>query len=191
MNDALKHPNWNMGAKITIDSATMMNKGFEVIEAQRLFDLNIDDIEVVIHPEAIIHSMVSFKDGSVLAQLGITDMRLPIQYALTYPERLSVELKRLDFFKLKQLNFRKPDMKKFPSLALAIYTAKKGGTLPSVLNASNEEAVDAFLGGKIKFTRIYEVVEKVVLKHKISSNPSLKKIFEADVWAREEAKLLV
>ena len=188
VNQILNHPRWKMGKKITVDSATLMNKGFEVIEAKMLFGLNSDQIDVVIHPEAIIHSMVEFMDGSVIAQLGITDMRLPIQYALTYPKRFETGLKSLDFFRLKQLNFRKPDMKKFPSLSLALYVAKKGGTLPSVLNAVDEEAVDAFLEEKISFTKIYDVVEKVVLKHKFKEKPSLVKIVEADLWAREEAR---
>ncbi len=187
----LNHPRWKMGKKITVDSATLMNKGFEVIEAKRLFDLKVDDIEVVVHPEAIIHSMVSFKDGSIIAQLGVTDMRLPIQYALTYPQRLSTGLEQVDFFRLKQLTFKKPDFKKFPSLALAIYTARKGGTLPSVLNAVDEEAVDAFLKGKLLFSQMYKVIEKIVLKHKVKKNPTLKDILAADVWARETANLYI
>ncbi len=184
----LDHPRWKMGAKITVDSATLMNKGFEVIEAQRLFGLKADDIKVLIHPEAIIHSMVEFNDGSVIAQLGVTDMRLPIQYALTYPERLATGLKDLDFCTLKCLNFEKPDLQKFPSLALALHVARQGGTLPCVLSAADEEAVEAFLKGTIKFTRIYKVVEQVVLKHKIVRNPNLKSILEADLWSRAEAR---
>ncbi len=189
--EILKHPRWKMGAKITVDSAMLMNKGFEVIEAQRLFDLKISDIEVVVHPEAIIHSMVEFCDGSILAQLGITDMRIPIQYALSYPHRLSTGLKGLDFVKLKSLTFQKPNLKKFPSLSLAFHVAKKGGTLPSVLNGSDEVAVDAYLEGKIKFTKIYKIVEKIVKKHKIVKNPSLKDINNADQWSREEAQALI
>jgi 1-deoxy-D-xylulose-5-phosphate reductoisomerase len=164
-----------------------MNKGFEVIEACRLFGLNVDEIEVLVHPESIIHSMVEFKDGSVIAQLAVTDMRLPIQYAMTYPQRLDSCLEPLDFVKLKQLTFKKPDIKKFPSLQLCMHVAKKGGTLPSVLNAADEVAVEAFLQGKIKFTQIYKVVEKVVLKHKIRREPDLKNILDADRWARKEA----
>ncbi len=187
----LQHPRWKMGKKITVDSASLMNKGFEIIEAKWLFELNIDDIEVVIHPEAIIHSMVGFKDGTILAQLGVTDMRLPIQYALTYPQRWESGLPQVNFFDLKQLTFRRPNLKKFPSLALAIYTARKGGTLPCVLNAADEEAVEAFLNKRISFSGIYKVVEKVVLKHKIKENPMLKDIQATDQWAREETKRLV
>jgi len=187
----LNHPRWKMGKKITVDSATLMNKGFEIIEAMRLFDLKVDDIEVVIHPEAIIHSMVEFIDGSIIAQLGITDMRLPIQYALTYPERLKTGLKRTDFFELKNLNFEKPDLKKFPSLALCMYVGKKDGTLPSVLNAADEEAVDAFLEKRIRLTDIHRHVEKVVMKHKVKTNPTLKDILDADQWAREETNKLI
>ena len=187
----LQHPRWKMGKKITVDSASLMNKGFEVIEAKWLFGLNVDDIEVVIHPEAIIHSMVGFKDGAILAQMGVTDMRLPIQYALSYPHRWESGLPQVDFFDLKQLTFRKPDFKKFPSLALAIYTARKGGTLPCVLNAADEEAVDAFLNKRISFSKIYRVVEKVVLNHKTKESPTLKDIKATDRWAREEAKRLI
>lgn len=188
IKEILNHPRWNMGRKITVDSATLMNKGFEVLEAKNLFGLDITEIEVIIHPEAIIHSMVEFKDGSVLAQLGITDMRLPIQYALTYPIRMESGLKSMDFTQIKQLNFLKPDINKFPSLNLAFYVAKKGGTLPSVLNASDEEAVDAYLEGKIKFSSIFKVVEKVVIKHKTIKTPGLDEIVQADHWARLEAR---
>ena len=184
----LNHPRWKMGKKITVDSATLMNKGFEVIEAARLFNLKARDIQVLIHPEAIIHSMVGFRDGSIIAQLGVTDMRLPIQYALTYPKRVESGLKELDFFALGQLTFRKPDLKKFPALALAFYTVEKGGTLPSVLNAADEEAVEAFLNGRLKFSGIYRVVEKVVGDHKVVLNPDLQDILAADVWAREKAR---
>jgi len=191
VKDILRHPRWKMGKKITIDSASLMNKGFEVIEAQRLFDLKTKEIEVVIHPEAIVHSMVSFRDGSVVAQLGITDMRLPIQYALSYPERLDTGLKELDFFKLKQLNFRKPDFKKFPALALSIHVAKTEGTLPSVLNAADEEAVASFLRGELLFSQIYDVVEKVVLSHKVKKNPDLSAILAADRWARVKSGKII
>ncbi len=187
VKEILDHPRWKMGKKITVDSATLMNKGFEIMEAKHLFSLNVDQIEVVIHPEAIIHSMVEFHDGSIMAQLGITDMRLPIQYALTYPQRLDSGLKGMDFFQLKQLHFHKPDFIKFPSLTLAIQAAKDGGSLPCVLNAADEVAVDAFLTGKINFSSIYKVVEKVTRKHKIVQNPSLNDIFDADQWARQEA----
>lgn len=188
VKDILRHPRWKMGPKITVDSATLMNKGFEFIEAQRLFGLDFDQINILIHPEAIIHSMVEFHDGSVLAQLAVTDMRLPIQYALSYPKRLDTGLKPLDLTLLKSLNFEKPDLKKFPCLSLALEAARQGGTLPCVLNAADEEAVDAFLGGRIAFTTIYKVVEKVVARHKIEKNPSLNAIYAADEWARVKAK---
>ncbi len=184
----LKHPTWKMGDKITIDSATLMNKGFEVLEAQALFNLDIKDIEVLIHPQSIIHSMIEYKDGSIMAQLGVTDMRIPIQYALTYPERLDVGLKQIDFCKLAKLTFEKPDMKKFPSLGLCMYVGRKGGTLPSVLNAADEVAVEAYLNGKLKFTKIYDVVERIVRKHKIIKKPTLKQIIAADDWARSETR---
>jgi len=187
VDQILKHPRWNMGKKITVDSATLMNKGFEVIEAVRLFDLNVNQIKVLVHPQAIVHSMVEFKDGAIMAQLGIPDMRLPIQYALSHPERWDTGLKGLDFLVENKFTFKKPDLKKFPSLALAIDVAKKGGTLPSVLNAADEEAVEAFLNKRISFSKIYEVVEKIVIKHKIVRHPSLKDILEADQWGREEA----
>lgn len=187
----LDHPRWKMGKKITVDSATLMNKGFEIIEALRLFELSIDQVEVVIHPEAIIHSMVEYVDGSVIAQLGVTDMRLPIQYALTYPKRLETGLKAMDFCRLKSLNFEKPDYRKFPALTLAIEVAKKGGTLPCVLNAADEEAVEAYLNRKIKLTDIYRSVESVVSKHRVKQNPSLNQILDADAWAREETRKVI
>jgi 1-deoxy-D-xylulose-5-phosphate reductoisomerase len=191
VHDILRHPRWKMGKKITVDSATLMNKGFEVIEAKHLFNLDIKDIKVLVHPEAIIHSMIEFKDGSILAQLAITDMRLPIQYALTHPTRLETGLSRLDFAQLKQFTFFKPDMRKFPSLQLAIYAAEKGGTLPCVLNAADEIVVEAFLEGKISFVQIFHLVEKVVSKHKINRQLTLNNIMEADEWAREEARQLI
>ena len=187
----LRHPRWKMGKKITVDSATLMNKGFEVIEAQRLFEVNVDQIEVIVHPEAIIHSMVEFQDGSILAQLAAPDMRLPIQYALTYPRRYESGLVPMDFFQLKKLTFSKPDHSKFPALKLCYDVARKGGSLPSVLNAANEEAVEAFLKGVLNFSKIYSVVEKVVLKHTIIPHPSIKEVLAADAWAREEAKGLI
>ena len=188
INKILDHPRWKMGKKITVDSATLMNKGFEVLEAKNLFNLKTEEIEVIVHPEAIIHSMVEFRDGSILAQLGVTDMRLPIQYALTYPKRYKTRLKGMDFSKWNQLNFQKPDLKKFPSLSLAFYVARKGGSLASVLNAADEEVVDAFLKEEIKFTSIYKIVEKIVLKHKIINDPNLSEILQADRWAREETR---
>ena len=191
IKEILRHPRWKMGKKITVDSATLMNKGFEVIEAKRLFGLTMKEIDVVVHPEAIIHSMVEFQDGSIIAQLSQTDMRLPIQYALTYPQRLKANLESLDFAQLKQLTFRRPDLKKFPCLSLAFYAAEKGGTLPCVLNAADEEAVDAFLSGKIKFTDIFKIVEKVVKKHNNSQEASLSAILNADRWAREETQKII
>lgn len=191
VREILNHPRWKMGKKITVDSATLMNKGFEVIESMALFQLNIKQIEVIIHPEAIIHSMVEFKDGSIIAQLSTTDMRLPIQYALTYPQRWKSGLRGVNFFELKQLNFQKPDLNKFPALALAIDVGRKGGTLPCVLNAVNEEAVDAFLSKKINFLDIFKIVENVVLKHRVIKRPMLKSILTADLWAREEAQKLL
>lgn len=189
--DILRHPRWTMGPKITVDSATLMNKGFEVIEAKHLFDLKYDQIKVLIHPESIVHSLVEFEDGSLLAQLGITDMRLPIQYALTYPERRPTGLKSLNLAELGSLNFEDPDLKRFPSLQLAFEAARLEGTLPSVLNAADEEAVEAFLKGKINFNGIYKIVENVFLHHKIVKDPSLQAILQADQWAREEAKKLI
>ncbi len=191
VTDILKHPRWKMGQRITVDSANLMNKGFEVIEAMHLFDVHVDDIEVLVHPEAIIHSMVEFCDGSIIAQLGLTDMRLPIQYALTYPKRLDSGLESLDFASLKSFTFYKPDLKKFPALALAITAGKKGGTYPAVLNGADEVAVDAFLEHKIKFTQIFKIVEKVISKHRQKVNPKLEDILSADQWAREEASGLI
>jgi len=191
VKEILNHPRWKMGKKITVDSATLMNKGFEIIEAMRLFQLRAKDIEVVIHPEAVIHSMVEFIDGSIIAQMGIADMRLPIQYALTYPKRIKSPLKSVDFTEWGQFNFLKPDYKKFPALELCKYVAEKDGTLPSVLNASDEEAVEAFLMGTIRFIDIYDVVAKVVMKHKINIRPSLNDILSADSWAREETRKVI
>ena len=190
VKEILAHPRWKMGAKITVDSATLMNKGFEVIEAQRLFAVNADKIKVVIHPEAIVHSMVEFVDGSVLAQLGVTDMRLPIQYALTYPERLSTGMARLDFEKLGRLTFLKPDKQKFPSLQLAYDVLHSGGLAPAVLNAADEIAVGAFLQGRIRFTAIHSAVEKTLAAHFRCSHghhAGLAQIKQADAWARQRA----
>ncbi len=191
IKDILRHPRWHMGPKITVDSATLMNKGFEFIEAQRLFGLSFDQIAIIIHPEAIVHSMVEFNDGSVLAQLAVTDMRLPIQYALTYPERLDTGLKPLDLIQQRSLSFREPNFKKFPALGLALEASRLGGTMPCVLNAADEEAVDAFLRGRINFTSIYKVVEKVVSRHKINQYPSLEDIYATDSWARGETRAIL
>ena len=191
VREILAHPRWKMGAKITVDSATLMNKGFEVIEAARLFALGVDKIKVVVHPEAIVHSMVEFVDGSILAQLGVTDMRLPIQYALTYPQRLDTGMARLDFVKLGRLTFAKPDMQKFPSLQLAYDVARQGGLAPAVLNAADEVAVASFLQGRIRFTAIHTVVEKTLRAHVRCAqgrHVGLAVIKQADLWAREYAK---
>ncbi|HVM33565.1 MAG TPA: 1-deoxy-D-xylulose-5-phosphate reductoisomerase [bacterium] len=184
---ALKHPTWRMGPKITIDSATLMNKGLEVIEAHYLFGLPYDRIDVVIHPESIIHSMVEYIDGSVLAQLGTTDMQIPIQYAMTYPRRAPAPVKRLDLTGIGRLHFGKPDRQKFPCLDLAYAAGEKGGTAPAVLNAANEVAVDLFLKGKISFVQIPRMIAKVAGKHRPLTNPNLDAILKADRWAREEA----
>ncbi len=186
----LAHPRWKMGAKITVDSATLMNKGFEVIEAHRLFGVSAEKIKVVIHPEAIIHSLVEFIDGSVIAQLGVTDMRLPIQYALTYPRRLPSGIAGLDLPGLGALTFSLPDKRTFPLLELAYEVLRKGGTAPAVLNAADEVAVDAFLQGHIGFTAIHAVVEKTVRAHikgRISLASGLRDIQHADAWARIRA----
>ncbi|MBF0386629.1 MAG: 1-deoxy-D-xylulose-5-phosphate reductoisomerase [Candidatus Omnitrophica bacterium] len=187
VKQVLKHPRWKMGAKITVDSATLLNKGFEVIEAQRLFALDIDQIKVVIHPQALVHSLVEYIDGSMIAQLGVPDMRIPIQYALTYPERLDSGFPGLDLARLKTLSFEPPDMAKFPALALAFTVARLGGTYPAVLNAADEVAVEAFLAGRLSFTGIYEVVERTVRAHRLAGSLSLKSIKEADAWARAAA----
>ena len=177
---ALKHPNWNMGAKITIDSATLMNKGLEVIEAHHLFNMSYKNIEVCIHPESIIHSMVEFCDGAVLAQLGLPDMKLPIMLALSYPERLPLPYKRLNLFEIKRLTFDKPDMVRFPCLRLAYEAIKEGKSMPIVLNASNEVAVDAFLKHKIKFSQIPELIEYCMNAHQVVNIENLYDILEID-----------
>lgn len=187
----LSHPRWKMGKKITVDSATLMNKGLEVIEAMRLFDLEANEIEVLVHPQAVIHSMVEFCDGAIMAQLGIADMRVPIQYALTYPNRWDTKLPAMNFVKQKELTFFKPDFKKFPALSLCYLVARKGQTYGSVLNAANEEAVAAFLKGKIRFSKIVDIVEKVVLSHRPQKSFTIEEIFEADRWAREKARELI
>ena len=184
----LKHPKWKMGRKISVDSATMMNKGLELIEAKWLFDIGIDKIKVLIHPEAIVHSMVEFVDGSILAQMGITDMRLPIQYALSYPARYESGLRPLDLASVRSLTFYKPDMDKFPSLGLAYKAAKEGGSAPCVLNVSNEMAVHAFLRGRIRFTDISLIIEKVLSRHKKIKFPSLEDIRQIQEWTEREVE---
>lgn len=190
VKEVLRHPRWKMGKKVTVDSATLMNKGLEIIEAMWLFGVDIDKIEVLIHKEAIVHSMVEFIDGSIIAQLGVTDMRLPIQYALTYPSRWKGTLNNLDFNKLN-LTFKKPDFDKFPCLKLAYRAAKLKGTAPCVLNAANEEAVAAFLDRKIGYLDIHRIISAVLSKHEVSKNPSLRQIISADKWARLAAKTLM
>jgi len=185
---ALKHPTWSMGQKITIDSATMFNKGLEMIEAHWLFGLPMRQVDVVVHPQSIVHSLVEFIDGSVLAQLSVTDMCFPIQYAVTYPERMPSGLPPLDLAKLGTLSFEQPDEKRFPALRLAREAGEQGGTLPGVLNAANEVAVEAFLVERISFPRIWGMVEEVMKKHRTEKEPSLEAIIDADRWARGEAK---
>jgi 1-deoxy-D-xylulose-5-phosphate reductoisomerase len=189
--DCLKHPNWVMGSKITVDSATMANKGLEVIESKWLFDLDYEQIEVSVHPQSIIHSLIEFKDGSVLAQMGKPDMRLPIQYALTYPERLSSNFSKLDFKKMPALTFETPDTDVFTALALAFEAGKVGGTMPCAYNAANETAVHAFLDQKIGFLDIAAVIKEVMAAHKNIPNPQLTDIFTADATARENAKNII
>jgi 1-deoxy-D-xylulose-5-phosphate reductoisomerase len=182
---ALAHPTWRMGKKITIDSATLVNKGLEIIEAHWLFGVEADKIEVIIHPQSIVHSMVQYADGSVLAQMGLPDMRLPIQYALLYPERVNTQLPRLDLLEVGALTFEAPDMDKFRSLRLAYSAAAVGGTMPAVLNAADEVAVSLFLEREIGFLDIIEMVERVMSLHDPIFGPSLDDIVEADKWARE------
>ncbi|PIQ90111.1 MAG: 1-deoxy-D-xylulose-5-phosphate reductoisomerase [Candidatus Omnitrophica bacterium CG11_big_fil_rev_8_21_14_0_20_41_12] len=184
----LRHPRWKMGKKITVDSATLMNKGLELLEAMFLFNLEAGKIKILIHPEALIHSMVEFNDGVTMAQLSVTDMRIPIQYALSFPERLSCKLGGVDFYRLGKLHFEKPDLKKFPCLRLANQAAQELGSMPAVLNAANEESVNFFLNGKINFLTIPKIVEKVMRAHAKITNPGLADIFACDRWAREEAK---
>ena len=185
---ALDHPTWRMGPKVTIDSATMMNKGFEVIEAHWLFDVPFDDIEIVIHPQSIVHSMVEFVDGSIKAQLSPPDMRLPIQYALFYPERPPSKLPRLDFSSLGALAFETPDLERFPCLKLALEAGRKGGTYPAVLSAADEVAVELFLEKRIGFLDIAKLVEEALEEHRSIPNPSLEDILAADAWARERVR---
>jgi 1-deoxy-D-xylulose-5-phosphate reductoisomerase len=185
--EALKHPTWQMGAKITIDSATLMNKALEIIEARWLFDLRPEKIRVVIHPQSIIHSLIEFHDGSMICQLGPPDMRIPIQYALTYPERKPLPVKRLRLDEVAQLTFQAPDPARFPSLRLAYEVLEKGGTAPAVLNAANEVAVAAFLRDEIPFLEILASVERTLQAHEPVLDPSLEQIFSADSWARHEA----
>lgn len=188
LKQVLKHPRWKMGRKITVDSATLMNKGLELLEAMFLFGLAASQVKVLVHPEALIHSMVEFIDGVLIAQLSVTDMRIPIQYALSYPQRLKNALPEIDFYKLGALHFEKPDFKKFPCLGLAYEAAKGLGTLPCVLNAANEAAVAEFLKGELEFRYIPEVNAKVMRSHANKLDPGLSDILQADTWARQEAR---
>lgn len=188
VKEALCHPKWRMGPKITIDSATLMNKGLEVIEAAHLFSLEVDRIEILIHPEALVHALVEFVDGSHLAQLAVTDMKIPIQYALSFPERWNHILPSLDLIKVGSLHFEKPDRRRFPCLELGYEAKRRGGTFTAVLNGANEVAVEAFLEGRIPFLGIPRTIERVMKKHRMKPDPSLADILEADQWAREEAR---
>ena len=189
--DALNHPNWSMGPKITIDSATLMNKGLEVIEARHLFNVSLEQIEVVVHPQSIIHSMVAYRDGSVIAQLGVPDMKGAIAYALSYPERLALGQPLPDFAGIGRFDFEKPDLDRFPCLALAFEAVRQGGTLPAVLNAANEAAVAAFLDKQLEFTEIPVIIEKTMQNHVADASPGLEDIMAADRWAREAAAGLI
>lgn len=188
LKEALKHPNWSMGSKITIDSATMMNKGLEVIEARWLFEMPLESIAVLVHPQSIIHSMVEYKDGSIIAQLGSPDMRLPIQFALTYPHRRPNNFSKLDLIKNSNLTFEAPDVEAFPCLELAYEALRVGSTMPAVLNAANEEAVRLFMEEKIGFLDIPRIIENVMGRHSIKSEPNLDDIIDIDLWARNMVK---
>lgn len=183
--DALKHPNWAMGRKITIDSSTLVNKGLEVMEAKWLFDVSFDKIEVVVQPQSVIHSMIQFVDGGIMAQLGTPDMRLPIQYALYYPERRSLDGERLDFAKLKSLTFEAPDVKNFPALSMAYEAGRVGGSMPTVFNAANERAVAKFLDEKIAYLEIIEIIKECMEQHKVIGDPTVEEILETERWTYE------
>lgn len=188
---ALKHPNWNMGAKVTIDSASLMNKGFEMIEAKWLFDVKPEQIEIVIHPQSIIHSMVQFEDGAVMAQLGVPDMKLPISYAFSYPERLKSPSERLDFFSCRAFTFERPDMEKFRNLAFAFEAVRKGGNMPCTLNAANEVVVAAFLQGQTGFLQMSDIIEQTMAKTSFITNPVYEDYVRTDTEARRIAKELI
>ena len=185
MEDALKHPNWSMGRKITIDSSTMVNKALEVIEAKWLFNVDVDQVQVVVQPQSIIHSMVEYVDGAIIAELGTPDMKLPIQYALYYPERRFLPGERVDFWSIGHLDFEKPDMDTFYGLALAYEAGRCGGTLPTVFNAANELAVSQFLNREIKYLEITEVIEDCMKAHKNIKNPTLEQILETEAATYE------
>ncbi|WP_286081090.1 1-deoxy-D-xylulose-5-phosphate reductoisomerase [Parablautia intestinalis] len=185
IEDALNHPNWSMGKKITVDSATLVNKGLEVIEAKWLFGVEPEKIQVVVHPQSIIHSMVEYVDGGIMAQLGMPDMKLPIQYALFYPDRRPMEGKRVDFYTLSSLTFEKPDTETFKGLAMAYDAIRLGGSMPTVYNAANERAVSLFLDGKLQFLEIYDLIQGAMEQHKTVLNPSVEEILEAEAQAYE------
>lgn len=187
--DALKHPSWSMGAKVTVDSASMVNKGLEVIEAMHLFGVSPDMIHVLIQPKSVVHSMVRFKDQSVMAQIGTPDMKLPIQYALTFPDRPSAAYEKLDFAKLSTISFEEPDLETFRGLALAFSAARSGGSMPAVFNAANEEAVDLFLHDKIKFLEIYEIIEKALNTTEFIAEPRIEDIFEMEKNVRSKIRM--
>lgn len=191
VKQVLAHPTWNMGQKITVDSATLVNKGLEVIEAKWLYGVSYDQIQVVVHPQSIVHSMVQFHDGAVIAQLGSTDMKLPIQYALTYPNRTVSSFERLDFWKMKDLTFSQPDTDTFKGLKFAYEAGDMGGTMPCVFNAANEVAVGSFLKGGIRFLDIYDIIEETMLKRECILEPTLDELFAEDRWAREFAASLL
>jgi len=187
VEQTLAHPRWNMGRKITVDSATLMNKGLEIIEAHHLFGIDYDNIDVVIHPQSVVHSAIEYKDGSVIAQLGLPSMHIPIQYAICYPERFEgIKSKTFSFSEIARLDFEKPDFEKFPTVKLAYHAGKIGGDATACLNAANEEAVFAFLKGKIKLCQIYEITKKIFDEHKVNQNPTIDEIFETDAKTREK-----
>ena len=188
---ALKHPNWKMGRKITVDSATMMNKGLEVIEARWEFDMDPNSIQVVIHPQSVVHSMVRYQDGSIIAQLGINDMRIPIAYALSFPNRLRGSWRSLDLTQRGELNFLPVEKRRFPALSLAYEALREGGTMPAVLNAANEIAVAAFLNGRIGFREIHRIISKTMRKHANRAAAEIGEVLEVDRWARQHASVLV
>ena len=191
VDQVLAHPTWNMGKKITVDSASLVNKGLEVIEAKWLYGVDYDQIQVVVHPQSIVHSMVQFVDGAVIAQLGAPDMKLPIQYALTYPERQPSRFPRLDFWQMQNLTFEKPDTNTFKGLAFAYEAGRMGGTMPCTFNAANEVAVAAFLAGRIHFLDIYDIIEQTMMKRECTLAPTLEELFEEDRWARDYASSLL
>jgi 1-deoxy-D-xylulose-5-phosphate reductoisomerase len=188
VEQALNHPTWKMGNKITVDSATLMNKGLEAIEAHFLFDMPMEKIDIVIHPQSIVHSLVEYADGAMLAQLSHPDMRIPIQYALTHPQRAQTPVRRLDLAQVRELTFAKPDFSRFPCLKLALNAGRVGGTAPAILSSSNEEAVQAFLKGRLSFMQIPRVVAAVLKKHVVKANPTLQDVLSVDVSARRMAR---